>query len=255
MTHRKIFCLLFLFSGMNLIAQGIPVKLPQKSFEKRRLVNHQSVKKTAAYANQNNGLSPEKSTHGGKAGNIFLSLVLPGAGEWASGHKGAAKVFFGAEAVLWLSYWGSQSYVGILQDDLESFAALHAGVNSAGKDDQFWIDVGIANNLANFNNNRLLERDIEATYADTPENQWQWDSEDNRREYVGKRFKRLDWKRRSSGIIGVIVLNHIVSAIDVIRLIRKDRSPSQARRSMMQIKYANNINIGETYSLDFTWQW
>lgn len=255
MTYRMIFCLLFLFSGMDLIAQSVPVGLQQKSFKKSRLVKYQSDKKTVAYVDQNSGLSPEKSTHGGKAGNIFLSLLLPGAGEWAAGHKGAAKVFFGAEAALWLGYWGSQSYVGILQDDLESFAALHAGVNSAGKGDQFWIDIGIANSLANFNSDRLLERDIDATYTETSENQWQWDSEDNRREYVGKRFKRLDWKRRSSGIVGVIVLNHIVSAIDVIRLIRKDRNRSQARRSMMQIKYANNINIGETYSLDFTWQW
>ncbi len=255
MNHRIIFCLLIFFSFADLFAQSTAFDLQQINFEKTHLVKTQTNKKTIVYSNQNNGLSPDAPKSGGKAGNIFLSMLLPGAGEWAMGHKSAAKIFLGSEIALWLGYLGNQSYVGILQDDLEAFAALHAGVNSAGKGDQYWIDVGIANNLSSFNSDRLLERDIDATYAETPENQWQWDSEDNRRAFVSKRFKRLDWKRRGNFIVGTIVLNHIVSAVDVIRLIRKDRSHSQARHSKMQIKYANNINIGETYLLDFTWHW
>ena len=172
------------------------------------------------------------------------------------GHKTAAKIFFGSELALWLGYWGSQSYVNVLQRDLESFAALHAGVDAPGKGDQYWIDVGGYLSLDDFNNQKLLERDLEALYADTPENRWQWDSNQNRRDYVLKRFDRLDWKRRVNWVVGGLVLNRLVSAIDVVRLLRKNRdADSLSHKSDLNFVYSHTPYTGEAYRLNLNIVW
>ncbi len=246
-----------LFCSTCLPAQVPPPAKSAADFHKGDLTfeNHRLPENFSGQLNDE--FAPAGSSHGrAKAGHIFLSLLLPGAGEWAAGHKGAAKIFLGSEAALWLGYWGTQSYINILQKDMESLAALRAGTHTAGKDEQFWVDVGSAASLQEFNERKLLERDLEGTYPDTPEFRWQWQSDEDRLQYVEKRFQRLDWKRRSNWVVGAIVLNHLVSAIDVIRLIRKDvRQAQSRRRSLMNVSYAQNAWDGEVYRMKFTVQW
>ncbi len=182
--------------------------------------------------------------------HIFYSLVLPGLGELAMGNIKMSKVFFGSEAVLLLSLWGTESYIGILQNDLEAFAALNAGVYAKNKDDQYWVDVGTAMSLAEFNHRKLLERDLEALYPETPEYQWQWETNDQRVQYVEKRFTRLDWRRRANWIVGGLVLNRIVSAIDVVRLLRKQNSQNADRQSVIYMDYQKNIAGAELYRIN-----
>ncbi|MCB9069329.1 MAG: hypothetical protein H6629_16165 [Calditrichae bacterium] len=239
--------LFVLFSATAINAQ---TGLKSTKFSKSLLSQNATAAVTSA---NSDGKMPEIfAEKRGGVQNVFYSLILPGAGEWAMGNKGAAKVFFGSEMVLWLGFWGAQSYVNILQNDMESFAALNAGVRTAGKDDQFWIDVGTASDLDEFNHERLLERDIDATYPETAEYQWQWNSEDNRREYLQKRFDRLDWKRRTNWVVGALILNRLVSAIDVVRLLRKQTDETQARKSIMYVDYAQNSLHGETYRLNLS---
>lgn len=187
--------------------------------------------------------------------HVFLSLVLPGAGEWALGHKGPAKFFLGTEATLWLGFAASRVYLNVLQNDLEAYAARHAGViDAGGKGDQYWIDVGLAPSIYDFNAEKLLERDLEGTYPEGEGFDWTWDSEDNRITYAGRRLDRVDWKRNSTLIVGALVLNRLVSAIDVIRLIKKENSEtSQTRQSFLNLRYAADRYQGKVVNLHFSW--
>lgn len=187
--------------------------------------------------------------------HVFLSLVLPGAGEWALGHKGAAKFFLGTEATLWLGFAASRVYLNVLQNDLEAYAARHAGViDTDGKADQYWIDVGLAPSIYDFNAEKLLERDLEGTYPEGESFDWTWDSEANRITYAGRRLDRVDWKRNSTLIVGALVLNRLVSAIDVIRLIKKENSEAeQARKSFLNLRYAADRYQGKVVNLHFSW--
>jgi hypothetical protein len=182
--------------------------------------------------------------------HILYSLVLPGLGELAMGNAKMAKVFFGSEAVLLLSLWGAESYIDILQNDLEAFAALNAGVYAKNKNDQYWVDVGTAMSLAEFNHRKLLERDLEALYPETPEYQWQWETNEERVQYVEKRFSRLDWRRRANWIVGGLVLNRLVSAIDVVRLLRKQSGQNAERQSVIYMDYQNNYAGAELYRIN-----
>lgn len=185
--------------------------------------------------------------------NIFLSLLLPGLGQWSAGYKTRAKTFAVAELALWASYFGSREYAISIKHDYFAFAALHAGVDTRGKDDQYWIDIGNAQNIYLFNERRLRERNLEAAYDETEENFWQWDKEQNRVEYTELREKQDDWKRIASFMIGGMVLNRIVSAVDVVRLIRKDRkSADQQQQSFMYWDYHQDRFQGEVVRLNLT---
>jgi hypothetical protein len=198
-----------------------------------------------------------QNTAGGKTKwyYVLFSLVIPGSGEWAMGYKGLGKTFFGIDAVLWLGYLGTRHYTNILQRDLEGYAALHAGVNTANKEGQYWIDVGSASSIYIFNEQKLRERDLEATYPEGNHYDWVWNSENNRVAYVEKRFDRLDWKRYTNWMIGALVLNRIVSAVDVVRLIRKEKSAeNELRQSYLHMNYGYNRVDGEIVQLNLTMQ-
>lgn len=199
--------------------------------------------------------APRKS---GNVLNVFSSLILPGTGEWAMGYKTLGKVFLGIDALIWIGFFASDQYTANLQGDLQGFAAVHAGVNSANKDGQYWIDIGIQENLAAFNHQKLLERDLEATYPEGQGYEWQWDSEDSRANYLEQRFNKLDWERTSNVFVVGLILNRLVSAVDVIRLIRKDKKAAEMdamganRKSYMHMNYAWNKHQGEVLKFNFT---
>lgn len=186
---------------------------------------------------------------------ILFSLLLPGTGEWAMGHKTLGKTFLGVDVVLWLTYFGTRQYTNVLQQDLETHAAVHAGVNTGGKNDQYWIDVGSTLSIYDFNEQKLRERDLEGVYPEGAQYDWVWDSEGSRVAYVEKRFDRLDWKRYTNWMVGALVLNRIISAVDVLRLIRKEKSAEQeTRQSYLHLNYAYNRVEGEIVQLNLTMQ-
>jgi len=191
----------------------------------------------------------------GKPYHILFSLLLPGTGEWAMGHKTLGKTFLGVDVVLWLTYFGTRQYTNVLQRDLETYAAVHAGVNTRGKNDQYWIDVGSTLSIYDFNEQKLQERDLEGVYPEGAHYDWVWDSEGNRVAYVQKRFDRLDWKRYTNWMIGALVLNRIISAVDVLRLIQKEKNAeNEVRQSYLHMNYAYNRVDGEIVQLNLTMQ-
>lgn len=193
--------------------------------------------------------------------HILLSLVLPGLGEWVGGEKGRAKIFMGFELGLWISYFGIREYANVLERDYLTFAAVHAGVNTRGKSKQYWIDIGNASNIYDFNERRRRDRNLAATYTETEKYFWQWDSEGNRIEYSDLRDKQDKWKQIGTFVIGGMILNRIVSAIDIVRLVHKNKKTSsgnlenepERRYSYLHWSYHQTRLHGDVVQLNFTW--
>jgi len=187
--------------------------------------------------------------------NILLSLILPGLGEYVGGERGRAKVFFTAEVVLWAGFIGSKAYSNTLKDDYRTYAAIHAGVQTADKGGQYWIDIGNADNIYIFNERRRVQRDLEATYPETDEYSWQWDEQQNREEYAELRSNQNKWKNISTYMIAGLIMNRIFSAVDIVYLIRKNKERDELYgSSCFHFNYLPDSVHGELMRLNFTWR-
>lgn len=151
---------------------------------------------------------------------VVKSFLLPGLGEYALDEPGRGKTFIVSETALWTSFAGaliiSNNYTGRFQ----AFAAENAGVVPENKNQQFWIDVGNYNSRENYNEEHLRFRENNALYPNNAKWAWIWSSEKKRKQYRNYRIASDQWLLTAKFVAGGIVLNHIVSAIDVLYLKR-----------------------------------
>ncbi len=187
--------------------------------------------------------------------NVLFSLLLPGAGQWNMGYSGRGKFFLGTDFLLWVSFFGSQAYAGVIRDNYQSFAAVHAGTHNPDKNDQYWIDVGSSDNLYSHNTAKLRDRNVKGLYPETDQYYWQWDSDDSRKTYNNLRVREHDWENRATFVIGALILNRVVSAVDVIRIIRKEKRESQNRMSRLFFTYLPHQSGMNSFKLNVTVSW
>lgn len=168
----------------------------------------------------------------GKA--LLFSLLIPGAGEYYAGNQFYAKIFFGIEVTGIAGMLFNNAYHQSLVDDYQSYAVLHAGVDPTGKNNQYWVNLGKFDDIYSYNERRLNQRRVNDIYAETEANKWRWDSFDNRYYYDFKRIKAAEVKSRNSYFYSAILINHLISAINAVRL---------ARSHNRQLKTASPIKV------------
>ena len=149
---------------------------------------------------------------------VVKSLVLPGWGEYSLDNQIRGRIFVLSETVLLLAILGSYSVAQRQEKEYKAYAAEHAGIDLIGKDRQFWVDIGNYSSLFTFNEEHLRWRDFNALYEDNDTWAWAWDSSNNRERFENTRIASDTWRLRGSFLIGGVVLNHIVSAIDALYL-------------------------------------
>ena len=149
---------------------------------------------------------------------VVKSLVLPGWGEYSLDNQIRGRIFVLSETVLLLAILGSYSVAQRQETEYKAYAAEHAGIDLIGKDRQFWVDIGNYSSLFTFNEEHLRWRDFNALYEDNDTWAWAWDSSNNRERFENTRIASDSWRLRGSFLIGGVVLNHIVSAIDALYL-------------------------------------
>ena len=149
---------------------------------------------------------------------VVKSLVLPGWGEYSLDNQIRGRIFVLSETVLLLAILGSYSVAQKQEKEYKAYAAEHAGIDLIGKDRQFWVDIGNYSSLFTFNEEHLRWRDFNALYEDNDTWAWAWDSSNNRERFENTRIASDSWRLRGSFLIGGVVLNHIVSAIDALYL-------------------------------------
>lgn len=144
---------------------------------------------------------------------FFLSLVLPGAGEYYVNRFEQGKYFFIAEGALWLTLWGFDHYGQIMKDNYINYANTNGGVNPTGKDKRYWAVIGSYMNIYDYNNEKLLNREFQSLF-DENLYYWNWNTNQDRKKY------RNIWLSSESALnnkqfpIALIVINHLVSAIN-----------------------------------------
>ncbi len=155
----------------------------------------------------------------GKA--ALLSFLLPGLGEYYVGARGWTRFFLGMEAAALASWYGNVWYAGQLETEYQTYAAQDAGVHPEGKDLQYWTAIGKYDDLYTYNEQRQRDRDFAALYPESDEYYWQWDAHENRLTYDRKRLDANQWASYEVYFQLAVVLNHIVSGINAMRLARR----------------------------------
>ena len=148
---------------------------------------------------------------------VVYSLLLPGMGELYAEGFGSGKFFLFGEAGLWITYAIFEIHGNDLRDGARSFAAARAGVQIAGKDDQFFVDVGNFATMDDYNDKRLRDREPSRLYSAASGQYWRWDSEDSRMTFRDQRVSSEDMYNNRKFVAAAIVINHVVSAINAAR--------------------------------------
>ncbi len=149
--------------------------------------------------------------------SAIYSLILPGMGELYVGDYSVGKYFTVAEVSLWITWTGFQMYGGWVQTDARNYAVQHAGVITAGKNDQYFIDIGNFQNVYAFDQEMLRERNPYQTYDINSSSFWSWDTDANREHYRQLRILSDDSYNDSRYVIAAVVINHLASAINAAR--------------------------------------
>jgi hypothetical protein len=140
-------------------------------------------------------------------------------GELYAGDYSSGKYFTGADGVLWLTLYAVDAHANSIQDDARTYAALHAGFDPAGKDDQYFSDVGNFNDVYGYNEQVLRDRDVYKLYDPTSSAYWKWDAESNREVYRGQRVEADGMFNNTRFVVLGLLANRVLSAINAARVV------------------------------------
>jgi hypothetical protein len=185
---------------------------------RHEIVSHRSDATAPAVFSIENVASPAKKN---QALAVVYSLLVPGTGELYADRFDNGRYSLVAEAALWLTYASFQQYGNWLQGDARSFASAHAGATPSGKDDQFYVNLGNFSNMYDYNDKKLHDRNISEIYDPSQGYFWNWDSDRSRQRFRSLRISSDKVLNNSRFVIGAIVVNHILSALNAARLVRQ----------------------------------
>lgn len=167
---------------------------------------------------------------------VLYSLLLPGMGELYADGFDEGRYSLIAEGGLWLTYLSFRQYGTWIQNDARNYASVHAGAATAGKDDQYFVNVGNFNDTYEYNEKQLRDRELVKVYNVNTGYYWKWDSDANRREYRAMRVSSERVLNNSQFVIATIVVNRIISAINAARLVREYNSRSTEEIGSWQLE-------------------
>ena len=175
---------------------------------------------------------------------MFLSLLLPGAGEYYADNKTHSRIFLGIEGSIWGSFFAFRTYGSWKKKDYKGFAALHAGVGLDGKNDNFFEDITYYDNRDEYNQfARLYNGDQAVIYPENDFWNWEWDSQDSKGRYRELRNQSKSAYRRALYMVGLAALNRVVSVLDAVRSVKKFNR-------MLGSEFSSADQTGLKFSLD-----
>lgn len=161
---------------------------------------------------------------------VLYSLLLPGLGQWYAGDKTQAKLFFGIEGTIWVSFavFMIQGYVR--EEDYKEFAHVFAGVSSTDHSDDYYSIIGEYNSWIPYEASVKSDGRFEFypdTDAQTLENYWienrvsdyepwVWQSADIRRNFRSQRSASRRSYRRALYAAAASLLNRAASSFFAI---------------------------------------
>jgi hypothetical protein len=147
----------------------------------------------------------------------LYSTLVPGWGEYYVGHKKKARVFFTVEVLSWIGFIGFTTYGNWKEDDFIRLANERAGADLNGKDDWFLDMVGFYDDIDEYNSfGRVYDPD-RPYLDDNASNHWRWQNPSDKELYRHLKNRSREANRRADFMIGLLVLNRVVSVIDAVR--------------------------------------
>ncbi len=152
--------------------------------------------------------------------SVVKSLIIPGLGQFDYDRPARGRFFMILEGSMWVGVAGCFYASNFENRQFKSFASEHAGVSTDGKSYQYWVDISNYSSLDNFNQEHLRWREFDALYPENKEWKWNWDSSKNQKRFKNMRIRSDQLALAGKFVIGAVVINHVVSAIDAIYLKR-----------------------------------
>jgi hypothetical protein len=163
---------------------------------------------------------------------FFMSLAVPGAGEYYVGAKRYSAGFLTAEGLIWTAALVSKFQGDMWRRDYRDYAALRAGANFGRSDDNYYRDIYEYPNSDWYNEDQWRQareqfpNDLasQAAFVSgklyTAADAWRWQSDDEWSSYRSLRVRSRKALQRISYAAGSAVLNHLLSAVNAARLAR-----------------------------------
>lgn len=169
---------------------------------------------------------------------FIKSLAIPGFSQVRSGHNyGYAMMASELATIGSIMYMNNES--DALMDESYEYAIKYAHITPQDYDDEFFynlaryessgFDVNGYNAMIRQKAQEQFPYDPEAqqeyidTYSYQDDRFWYWDSTDNRSHFNQLRNRSDDFQDYAKVTVGVLILNHIISGVDYLRLSAKDR--------------------------------
>ncbi len=171
-----------------------------------------------------------------------LSALLPGLGQMYNDRGVKARYFFAAEAVSWVAWGAFRLYGGWKEDDMIAFGNTYANAQLDGKSDDFQDWVGFYDDIDEFNSAGRVGDQDRPYLADTPENHWNWTSEEDRQTYRNLKNASREAYRRSDFMLWVMTLNRVVAVIDAVVDARRSNQGTAEEWEFGGVKYDLDFN-------------
>ncbi|MCX7725478.1 MAG: hypothetical protein N2053_01385 [Chitinispirillaceae bacterium] len=160
---------------------------------------------------------------------LLSTLILPGTGHQLTGSYIKALSYTSIDVVCgFLSLFFYLSSVKGVENS-RGYAALYAGAPAYVKDEYYWSLVGSFNTSAEYIETLRLIREQDSRYTEE-EFFWKWEDESLRKEFVLMQKKAKNSATASYFFIGALIINRVVSFIDL-------------RSSMKNIRYYKNVSL------------
>lgn len=177
---------------------------------------------------------------------ILYSLLLPGMGELYVGNYNTGKYFTIAEAALWGTYIGIDAYGNWQKDNYKKYAQTNGGVDPAGKDDDYYANIGSYKDIYQYNDDKSFNRDYGAMY-ETGSQFFKWNTTEERKTYRNMWVSSENAFNNIRFVVGGLIVNRIVSAVNAWRAtVSYNKRLSQTSSTEFYI----GIGDGITPSLD-----
>jgi len=209
--------------------------------------------------------SPDNSHGVSSITAVALSALLPGAGQWYLGKRRTARLFFGAEAAVWAGFAAMKVNANWKQDEVERFATRHAGVSGLNREERFFEQLKFYPSREVYN---TLGRAFDPSLpfiADTPENDWNWDSPESQKTFRQLFNDQNSAERNANFMFIAAAVNRLASAALAWRSAKKmnnrldenpqefgDTSPAEPRMTFRLVQPSPGHNGSDGLMLAFT---
>lgn len=167
---------------------------------------------------------------------IIYSLLLPGMGELYADAYDSGIYFTIADGALWGTYIGMNIYGNWQRDRYISYAQVNAGINTNGKDENYYATIGEYLSIDQFNDEKAFERNFSEMY-NTETSFWKWNSSEDRKTYRSMWVSSEQTFNDLRFVVGALLLNRVISAINAVRLV-------SSYNSNLEQEVGWNVSIG-----------